>query len=339
MRLAQDVARPRPAPEFIRFARSEHWQVAIPRPDVDRLEYQLELIHSDGGSEYVCDPGNPARVPGVFGDRSVIEFPGYEPPAWTKSHPPEGSVQELLVRSRALRARARILVWSPDGVAAAEPLPLLLVHDGPEMAALSGVTRFVAAMIIDERLPLMHVALLQPVDRDRHYSASVAYSRALATELLPAVVKLTGAPPRGERPVVMGASLGGVAALHAHRSYPDVFGGLYLQSSSFFRPNHDDHESGFPQFRRINRFVDRLITTPHAGVTVPVTMTCGTVEENLTNNREVAAGLREHGYEVDLFENRDAHNWIAWRDTFDPWLVDLLNRSFARATDAGRDGA
>jgi hypothetical protein len=25
-----------------------------------------------------------------------------------------------------------------------------------------------------------------------------------------------------------------------------------------------------------------------------------------------------------LAEHRDAHNWIAWRDTLDPWLVGLL---------------
>jgi hypothetical protein len=27
---------------------------------------------------------------------------------------------------------------------------------------------------------------------------------------------------------------------------------------------------------------------------------------------------------VELHEHRDAHNWVAWRDSFDPWLADLL---------------
>jgi enterochelin esterase family protein len=34
--------------------------------------------------------------------------------------------------------------------------------------------------------------------------------------------------------------------------------------------------------------------------------------------------LRGQGYDVDLVENRDAHNWTGWRDTFDPHLADLL---------------
>jgi enterochelin esterase family protein len=55
-------------------------------------------------------------------------------------------------------------------------------------------------------------------------------------------------------------------------------------------------------------------------------MTCGTVEENLNNNRATARALASQGYDVKLVENRDGHNWIAWRDTFDPHLSDLLTK-------------
>jgi hypothetical protein len=55
-----------------------------------------------------------------------------------------------------------------------------------------------------------------------------------------------------------------------------------------------------------------------------VAMTCGTVEENLPGNRVVRDALAAQGYRVGLAEHRDAHNWIAWRDTLDPWLVGLL---------------
>ncbi len=37
--------------------------------------------------------------------------------------------------------------------------------------------------------------------------------------------------------------------------------------------------------------------------------------------------LSLQGYPVDFAEHRDAHNWIAWRDSFDPHLVDLLKRA------------
>jgi enterochelin esterase family protein len=40
----------------------------------------------------------------------------------------------------------------------------------------------------------------------------------------------------------------------------------------------------------------------------------------------MAAALRRQGYEVTFVENRDAHNWIGWRDALDPPLTTLLQR-------------
>jgi enterochelin esterase family protein len=48
------------------------------------------------------------------------------------------------------------------------------------------------------------------------------------------------------------------------------------------------------------------------------------VEENLANNREMVRALRAQGYPAELFEVPDAHNYVAWRDAFDPHLTGLL---------------
>src|SRR5690348_11810811 len=58
------------------------WTLRLPRPPVQRLEYLLDLHHPDGGIETICDPGNPRRVGGAFGDKSVVECLGYAEPAW-----------------------------------------------------------------------------------------------------------------------------------------------------------------------------------------------------------------------------------------------------------------
>ena len=44
------------------------------------MEYLLEV---DGVLQ--PDPANPLRAPGPFGDKSVIEWPEYQPPAWLES--------------------------------------------------------------------------------------------------------------------------------------------------------------------------------------------------------------------------------------------------------------
>jgi enterochelin esterase family protein len=135
---------------------------------------------------------------------------------------------------------------------------MLVVHDGPEYARYADLLDFLTAACADGRLPPMRAALLAPVDRNEHYSASPAWSRALVSEVLPALGALAPAPPGRRYLVGMGASLGGLAALAAARTAPASFGGLFLQSGSFFRPGTDDHERDFPRFRRITRFVDDL---------------------------------------------------------------------------------
>lgn len=286
----------------------------------------LELVHPGGHSEFITDPANPRRSPGAFGDRSVIEFPGYEPPSWLSVEAPGGEIQEFQLKSRSVRARVGGLLWSAAGSAADESLPLLVVHDGPEYAKLTGLTHLLDVLVAEGKVPPLRAALVQPNERDEIYSASAAYSRALAHEILPKLQELAPAPHGRRARIGMGASLGALAMFHVHRRYPASFGALFLQSGSFFRPRSDRHESGFGRFRRIARFVGQFLGDEEWPHTIPVSMTCGTAEENLDNNRIVSEALVRQGYDVQFVENQDAHTWTGWRDVFDPALTDLLTK-------------
>jgi enterochelin esterase family protein len=329
VRLYQEVQRPRVGPAFAR-AGDGAFELDFPRPAVDRMEYQLRLRYPGAGPLLLPDPANRLRADGPFGEKSVVEFPGYRPPAWlagAADPPAPERTTRLAVPSRVLRARVPVALWqSPGGRGRrrrGEPLPLLVVHDGPEYARYAALLTFLRQATMDGHLPRMRAALLAPVDRDEHYSASPAWSRALVSEVLPALLALAPTPPGPRQLVGMGASLGALATLAASRTAPASFGGLFLQSGSFFRPDTDRHERGHPRFRRICRFVDELVAGGSADP-LPVAMTCGTVEENLPGNRVVRDALAAQGYQVGLAEHRDAHNWVAWRDTLDPFLVGLL---------------
>jgi enterochelin esterase family protein len=312
VRLYQEVGRPRNGPPFERDGGG--WRLRLPRPDADRLEYLLEI---DG--ELHPDPTNPLRAPGPFGERSAIEWPGSAPPAWLDRVADAGPVDEIEIRCRRLVARVRVLVYAtpePPG----NDAPLLVVHDGPEYASCALLTRFLDAMSWEERVPPLRAALIEPVDRDDTYSASALYAGALVRELLP---ELERRAPHGLR-VGVGASLGALAFLHAHRRHPRSFDGLLLQSGSFFQPRSDRHESGFPRFGRIARFVGGVLRGEAPERAIPVALTCGTAEENLANNRALARALARQGYPSWLAETRDAHNWTSWRDALDPHLPLLL---------------
>ena len=58
-------------------------------------------------------------------------------------------------------------------------------------------------------------------------------------------------------------------------------------------------------------------------------MTCGTGEENLTNNRRLHRRLVGAGVPVTLAENPDGHSYVGWRDCLEPALAELLRRVWA----------
>jgi enterochelin esterase family protein len=295
------------------------WVLRLGELPVARLEYQLELTHADGAREQVCDPGNPLRAPGAFGEKSVLLLDGYAPPAWLEAAGVEGRTRRLAVRGRGLGADVQLSLWSPADAGPRERLPLLVAHDGPEYDELSRLTHFSAAGIAARTLPRHRVALLAPGERDEWYSASAVYARVLAGAVLPA---LRSAVAVGGRVVGMGASLGGLAMLHAESRHPGAFGGLFLQSASFFTPRFDAHEAKFPRYARIVRFVRAALRAGPVGARVA--MTCGRAEDNVHNNR-----LMAHALGVELAEVPDLHNYTGWRDAFDPHLTELLRACWA----------
>lgn len=303
VRLWQEVGLAEP----LALARSSGmWRLQVPRPDVTRMEYLFEIADHNGRRSTATDPRNPLRAAGAFGDKSVLEFPGYSAPAWLSAPTVEATETEL----------DGTLLWAPLSLAADEPAPLLAVHDGPEYAQLGGFTRYLGAMIAAGELPPARAALLDPGDRNDWYSANPEYAERLhaaLTDIAPATVRIG-----------VGMSLGALAMLHAHRAYPGTFDALFLQSGSFFTPRHDPQEKGFSGFAAVTAFVAEIADAADDPAPVPAVLTCGTVEENRANNEAMTKQLRRLGYAADLVLVRDAHNYTAWRDALDPHLTKLV---------------
>ena len=147
VRLSSDIGGPR-------FERSDDdWVLELDLRDVLRLEYKLEVTHRDGGNEWICDPANPKRAPGAFGEKSVLELPGYSAPAWLEEDGVEGRFDEASIRGRGLGAHVAMRVWSPAEVEPGRPLRMLLANDGPEYDKLSQLTHFSAVKIAAGELP------------------------------------------------------------------------------------------------------------------------------------------------------------------------------------------
>lgn len=297
------------------------WEARVPCPPVRRLEYRFELVDAAGNTVTRTDPGNPVVAGGPFGETSWIPLPDYAAPVWLDAEPVPSSLTPLAVETPL--GQFDVQVWAPADAEPAEALPLLVAHDGPEFAMYAGLTQYAGGSIARGDLPRFRLALAGPGARNDWYSANPAYASVLAEQVLPAVRELVACGPA---PVLTGASLGGLAALHVEWTHPGTFAGVFCQSGSFFTPVTDPQERDFGPFDRITGFVAEVLaaTTPPGRPCVGIA--CGTAEENLENNRVIAAKLTNLGLETSYDEIGDAHNFTAWRDMLDPYLTRVLRR-------------
>jgi enterochelin esterase family protein len=292
------------------------WELRLARPSVHRMEYLFDI--ADEGMR--TDPTNPRVVGGAFGEHSWLPLPGYVEPAWISVDPVASTLTPLTVESPV--GPIDVQVWAPDGITPSFELPLLLSHDGPEFAMYAGLTHYAGAMVASAELPPFRLALIRPTTRNLWYAANPQYAEALTQLVLPALATQY----KSRQPVLMGASLGALAALYAEWHHPGTFEGLFLQSGSFFTPDTDPQESRFEFYAEVTGFVREVLAATAAPSTPAVSMTAGATEENVHNNRVMAAHLAELGLSVEFDETPDMHNFTAWRDVLDPDLTGLLNR-------------
>jgi len=239
------------------------------------------------------DPSNPRTTDGPFGHHSWIPLPAYREPHWL-GRPGIAAERGSLTIARTGAGRVDVELWSPADASNDEELPLLL-SPGPR--------------------------------RNQRYAANPSYARALTARVLPAITREFATDGR---PVLMGQSLGAFAALHAAWTSPATFGGLFLQSGSFFTASLDPQESGFEYWHEVTGFVASVHAASQAAPGAPTTtLVCGTAEENYANNVAMRDHLAEVGVDTAWGEVRDGHTWTCWRDTLDPHLTDLLARVWA----------
>lgn len=292
---------------------SDLWAATIELPQGSRIEYKLE-IERHGQRQLVVDPLNPVLAHDPFGANSVCQGSGYERPAWTHADPDArlGTLETRRIESACLNDGRDVQVYVPARFRKNRRYPLLIVHDGPDYLNYASLQAVLDNLIHALEIPALVVAMIQSPDRLVEYGADDRHADFLATELLPFMQEnyplLDEPGARG----IMGASFGGVAALHAAWRHPGLFGRLLLQSGSYAFSDLGRHRRG-PVFDPVVRFMNEFrenIGAPAARVY----MSCGIYESLIYENRSLVPRLQAQGIEVRFEEARDAHNWENWRD-------------------------
>jgi enterochelin esterase family protein len=301
------------AQEFQRIEGTDLWYLVMELPPASRVEYKLQKV-LQGRMEWLLDPLNPRRASDPFGDNSVSSTEGYEVPEWTVPDPVSrpGTLKEMVFESRALGGPRRVVLYLPARFRPTRRYDLLVVHDGPEYLAYSGMKTVLDNLIYRLEIPGLIVAFTHPEKRLVEYANYEPHARYLAEELVPFLEKefplLAGPRSRG----LMGASFGAVASLSTAWRYPGFFGRLLLQSGSFAFTDIGTHQKG-PVFDPVVEFMNVFRAQPRE-VSEKVFVSCGTYEALIYENRSLVPFLQRAGMEVRYVEARDGHNWENWRD-------------------------
>jgi enterochelin esterase-like enzyme len=289
------------------------WLLTMELPQGSRFEYKFEVVRK-GQRELLLDAFNDVVAHDPFGANSVCQGYGYQRPAWTlpEADVRPGSLTQLPVQSRAFEGRRDVEVYLPARFKRSRRYPLLVVHDGLDYLRYADLKTVLDNLIHRLEIPPMVVALTQSPDRLAEYTGDRRHARFLVEDLLPAMTArfplLEDTAARG----LLGASLGGVAALHAASLYPDHFGQLLLQSGSFAFSDLGHHQKG-PVFDPVVRFMNGYRKNPFA-LAHKVYLSCGIYESLIYENRSIVPLLQAQGMQVHFEEARDAHNWENWRD-------------------------
>ena len=213
---------------------SDLWALTMELPDKSRFEYKFEVV-TNGEKQLVLDDLNGVLAHDPFGANSVCQGYGYQRPGWTL-HDPEsrsGTLDTLKITSRAFHETRELEIYLPAQFRRNRTYPLLVVHDGADYLRYAGLKNVLDNLIHRLEIPAMIVAMIQSPNRLVEYTGDERHTRFLTKDLLPALSArfplLDDSKARG----LVGASLGGVAAMHAASQHPQLYGQLLLQSGSF----------------------------------------------------------------------------------------------------------
>ncbi len=223
--------------------------IEVEVPDGARLDYKLVV----SGTEWTLDPWNPRTMTGGYGPNSELRTPAYVPPAEVEPGPANviGSWEELRLESRAMGGPRSAFVWSSAPAGASGPFPVLYFLDGTDYRDFAKAHVVAGNLVGAGRLPPVVLVLVPPVDRRAEYDddrthpvaerpgtgapevapAHAAFTRFLVDDLVPAVEARWPVRKDAAGRGVMGASLGGFAALSITARRPGVFGRCGAQST------------------------------------------------------------------------------------------------------------
>jgi enterochelin esterase-like enzyme len=312
-----------PREDFLRVPGSDLWILRLPVEDDGRFEYRL-AVHRDGGEEWILDPANPHRAGDPRDETSVCSTHGHHRPAGSDANDAlAGRIETVEITSETFGETREEQVYLPPGYDPKGIYPLVVIHDGADLADYGNLATSLDDLIAAGDIPPVVAALAQTRDRMGDYPRARRHSRYLVTELLPVLAARYALSILPQDRVLLGANLGAVASISTAFRYPGVFGGLVLKSGAFILDRGKLSRRPHPVFHktaRLARALQRAGTLPGTRAFVST----GELEGAASERRALATFLQERGVDVLSGSAWDGRRWRNWRDQLRDGLTWVL---------------
>jgi enterochelin esterase-like enzyme len=285
------------------------WACTLTLPPDAYVEYVYFL---DGRRVY--DPLNPRRVSNGFGEMNNCFWMPQAPQSTLfrrqRGVKPGVVKQKTFQSMRLAGGRRTVRLYRP---ACSGSYLLLLVLDGRDYFQRARLATLADNLIHQGAIPPLTIAFLDNARQARftEYGCSEALVGFTAQELVPWVASEVSLVQQPGAHGVLGASLGGLAALWLGVRLPEVFGQVFSQAGGFALGF--SKELGLTTLLRLS---ERL--------PLRIYLDCGRFDPLLEANRMMKELLEARGYDLCYREFNAGHNYPAWREELATGLTWLF---------------
>jgi enterochelin esterase family protein len=293
------------AAPFERLRGTELWWYSAEFEPAARLDYKIVRNSSD----FQLDPFNPNQMMGGFGLNSELRMPGYviPPELLVPDEPiPQGTITQHTIDSLYLEQSRVIFVYEPPGQLVGALTPSVYFHDGSDYLNIIDAPALLDRLIADRAIPPVVAVFIPPVQRADDYDRDPAYTAFMVEEVVPFVRSTYDTDPAPAQTATIGASMGGLFAVHLGMSHPEVFGLVAGQSGAYMLNDNAiirDVAGG-----------DRRPVRLHLLAGTYETAVGGSESGNILEaSRRLAGVLDSVGYDYVYVEAPEGHSWGFWQ--------------------------
>jgi len=305
-----------------------HWSGEFDLPDDLRTSYQFCPVRDTASPDWdaIMAAGVPDPSPSVerlgsstYGNgepSSILEMPGAPPQPWLQRRDgvPAGTVKHFETGRQWPTA---VDVYTPPEPGE-QPMAAVLL-DGQAWMKLD-VTAIFDNLISAGVIPPLVAAIISypfgPI-RVRALTDPAFHLPYLLDELLPWQALEFGASTDPAHTVLIGQSLGGLAAINAGLQAPDRIGVVLAQSSSLWWS-----EGSLTGDTVLAAVAEKRGLTTRFGLEAGALESGGLVE----GNRRLFQAMAAHAYQVKMNEYQGGHDFACWRGGLAEGLVSMLGR-------------